>query len=46
MMAKAFAEDVGLRLGRLFGAGSAVGLTDRELLERFKDGRDESAEAA
>jgi RNA polymerase sigma factor (sigma-70 family) len=45
-MARAFAGDVGLRLGRLFRAGSAVGLTDRELLERFNQRRDESAEAA
>jgi RNA polymerase sigma factor (sigma-70 family) len=45
-MAGLFAGDVGRYLGRLFGAGSAVGLTDGELLERFAYRRDESAEAA
>ena len=45
-MASASAGDIGRQLGRLFGAGSAVGLTDGELLERFADRRDESAEAA
>ena len=33
-------------LGRLFGAGSVVGLSDGELLERFARRRDEAAEAA
>jgi RNA polymerase sigma factor (sigma-70 family) len=37
--------DLGWHLGRLFSAGSAVGLTDGELLERFAR-RDEAAEAA
>jgi WD40 repeat protein len=34
-MAMARSGDVGAHLRRLFGAGSAVGLTDSELLERF-----------
>src|SRR5262245_1423396 len=34
-MASASVGDLGRHLGRLFGAGSAVGLTDGELLERF-----------
>ncbi len=45
-MASASAGDLGRHLGRLFGAGSAVGLTDGELLERFARRRDEAAEAA
>ncbi len=45
-MASASAGNVGRHLGRLFDAGSAVGLTDGELLERFAGRRDESAEAA
>ena len=45
-MASASAGDFGRHLGRLFGAGSAVGLTDGELLERFAHRRDEAAEAA
>ena len=45
-MASTSAGDIGRHLGRLFGAGSAVGLTDGELLERFAHRRDESAEAA
>jgi len=45
-MASAYSGDVGRHLGRLFGAGSAVGLSDGELLERFAHRRDESAEAA
>ncbi len=41
-------EDVGRHLRQLFGAGSAVGLTDGQLLERFAapGGIDESAGAA
>ena len=35
MMANSLTGDVGRRLGHLFGAGSAVGLTDGQLLERF-----------
>ena len=45
-MASLFAGDFGRHLSRLFGAGSAVGLTDGELLERFAHRRDEAAEAA
>ena len=45
-MASASAGDVGRHLGQLFGAGSAVGLTDGELIERFAGRRDESAETA
>ena len=45
-MASASAGDLGRHLCRLFGAGSAVGLTDGELVRRFADRRDESAEAA
>ena len=45
-MASASVGDLGRHLGRLFGAGSAVGLTDGELLERFAHRRDEAAEAA
>jgi RNA polymerase sigma factor (sigma-70 family) len=45
-MASESVGDVGRHLGRLFGAGSAVGLTDGELLKRFAQRRDENAEAA
>ncbi len=45
-MASASAGDVGRQLGRLFGAGTAVGLTDGELIQRFANRPDESAEAA
>jgi Sigma-70 region 2 len=45
-MASTSAGDLGLNLGRLFGAGSAVGLTDGELFERFAHRRDEAAGAA
>ncbi len=45
-MISASAGDVGRQLGRLFGAGSAVGLTDGELIQRFANRQDESAEAA
>jgi RNA polymerase sigma factor (sigma-70 family) len=45
-MASASVGDLGRHLGRLFGAGSAVGLSDGELLERFARRRDEAAEAA
>ncbi len=45
-MASTSAGDLGRKLNRLFGAGSAVGLTDGELLERFAHRRDEAAEAA
>ena len=45
-MASTSAGDLGRHLGRLFGAGSAVGLTDGELLERFAHRRDEAAEVA
>jgi RNA polymerase sigma factor (sigma-70 family) len=45
-MASARAGDLGRHLGRLFGAGTAVGLTDGELLERFAQRRDKSAEDA
>jgi RNA polymerase sigma factor (sigma-70 family) len=45
-MASVSAGDLGRYLGWLFGAGSAVGLTDCELLERFGNRRDEVAEAA
>ncbi len=45
-MASASAGDFGRHLSRLFGAGSAVGLTDGDLLERFAHRRDEAAEAA
>ena len=45
-MTRASAGDVGRHLGRLFDAGSAVGLTDGELLERVAQRRDEWAEAA
>jgi RNA polymerase sigma factor (sigma-70 family) len=45
-MASASVGDLGRHLGRLFGAGSAVGLTDGELLERFAHRRDEAASAA
>jgi len=34
------------RLGTLFGAGTATGLTDGQLLDRFASRRDEGAEAA
>ena len=39
-MASASTGDVGRHLRQLFGAGSAVGLTDGELLERFARRRD------
>ena len=45
-MASTSAGDLGRHLGRLFGAGSAAGLTDGELLERFAQRRDEVASAA
>ena len=45
-MASASLQDLGRRFGRLFGPGSSVGLTDRELLERFAHRRDDAAEAA
>ena len=45
-MARTSAGDLGCNLGWLFGAGSAVGLTDGELLERFAHWRDEVAEIA
>src|SRR5215831_7764490 len=45
-MASASVGDLGRHLGRLFGAGSAAGLTDGELLERFAHRRDETAEDA
>src|SRR5690349_10360386 len=45
-MASASVGDLGRHLGRLFGAGSAVGLSDGELLERFARRRDEAAKAA
>ncbi len=45
-MASASAGNLKRHLGRLFGAGSPVGLTDRDLLERCTHGRDDSAEAA
>ena len=45
-MASPSAGEIGRQLGRLFGAGSAVGLTDRELIERFTERRGESVEAA
>ena len=45
-MARACAGDLGRDLGRLFGAGTTVGLTDGELLERFAKRRDKSAEDA
>ncbi len=45
-MASASARENVRLLGRLFGAGSAVGLTDGELLERFALRRDDAAEAA
>jgi RNA polymerase sigma factor (sigma-70 family) len=45
-MASAPRGEVKRYLSRLFGAGSAVGLSDRELLARFAHAVDESAEAA
>ncbi len=45
-MASTSAGDLVLNLGWLFGAGSAVGLTDGELLERFVHRRYEAAETA
>src|SRR5262245_40906952 len=45
-MGSASVGDVRRHFGRLFGAGSAVGLTDGDLLERFAQRRDETAEAA
>ncbi len=45
-MVSASARNLKRHLGRLFGAGSPVGLTDRDLLERCAHRRDESAEAA
>jgi hypothetical protein len=45
-MASACSGDLGRHLGRLFGAGTAVGLTDGELLERFAQRQDKSAEDA
>ncbi len=45
-MASPSAGEIGRQLGRLFSAGSAVGLTDGELIERFTDRRGESVEAA
>jgi RNA polymerase sigma factor (sigma-70 family) len=45
-MAGASAGDIGRQLGRLFGTGTAVGLTDGELIRQFAARRDESAEAA
>ena len=45
-MASTSVEDLARRFGRLFGPGSSVGLTDRELLERFAHRRDDAAEAA
>jgi RNA polymerase sigma factor (sigma-70 family) len=46
IMASASAGDLGRQLGRLFDAGTAVGLSDGELIRRFANRRDESAEAA
>ena len=45
-MASASAGDVGRHLRQLFGAGSGVGLTDGQLLERFATAGRDSAEAA
>ena len=45
-MASPSAGEIGRQLGRLFSTGSAVGLTDGELIERFRDLRGESVEAA
>ena len=45
-MASTSANDLGRNLGWLFGAGSAAGLSDGELLERFAHRRDEAAEDA
>jgi RNA polymerase sigma factor (sigma-70 family) len=45
-MASASSGEIGRQLGRLFSAGSAVGLTDGELIAQFADRRGESAEAA
>ena len=45
-MASSSAGEIGRQLGRLFSAGSAVGLTDGELIERFTGRRGESAEGA
>ncbi len=45
-MASARAGGFGRHLSQLFGAGSAVGLTDAELLERFAHRPDGVAEAA
>jgi len=45
-MASASARELGRHLCRLFDAGTAVGLTDAELLERFALRRDDAAEAA
>ncbi len=45
-MASPSAGEIGRQLGRLFSAGSAVGLTDGELIARFADRRGDSAEAA
>jgi hypothetical protein len=45
-MASPSVGEIGRQLGRLFSAGSAVGFTDGELIERFTDRRGESVEAA
>jgi WD40 repeat protein len=45
-MATASVEDLGRRFGRLFETGSAVGLSDGELLERFAQRADDAVEAA
>lgn len=45
-MASTTAGQLGRNLDRLFGAGSAAGLTDGELIARFKHRTDEAAEAA
>jgi DNA-directed RNA polymerase specialized sigma24 family protein len=45
-MASPSAGEIDRRLGRLFSAGSAVGLTDGELIKRFTDRRGEPVEAA
>ena len=45
-MANASAGDVGRHLRQLFGAGSGVGLSDGQLLERFATAGRDAAEAA
>ncbi len=45
-MTSGVAGELPRHLGRLFGAGSAVGLTDAELLEQLRRRRDPAAEAA